>query len=85
MRGKDYYFGYDDPAMRALIAGVEATADPAEQAEILRAAQERIARQLRQRLPVPARQDRRRGRAARGLWANSPTQATDLTAVYWAE
>ena len=29
--------------MRALMAGVEATADPAEQAEILRAAQERVA------------------------------------------
>jgi peptide/nickel transport system substrate-binding protein len=21
----------------------------------------------------------------RGLWANSPTQANDMTAVYWAE
>ena len=68
----DYYFGYDDPVMRALIAGVEATADPAEQAEILRAAQERVAEPLRQRLPLPARQDRRRRR--RASTASGPTR-----------
>ena len=81
----DYYFGYDDPVMRALIAGVDATADPAEQAEILRAAQERIAGRFVNaflfQLPKTGVADAR----IRGLWANSPTQANDMTAVYWAE
>ncbi len=81
----DYYFGYDDPVMRALMAGVEATADPAEQAAILKAAQERVAANFVNvflfQLPKTGVADAR----IRGLWANSPTQANDMTAVYWAE
>jgi peptide/nickel transport system substrate-binding protein len=81
----DYYFGYDDPVMRALLKGVEATADPDEQTAILQAAQERIADrfvnvylfQLAKTGVADARLD--------GLWLNSPTQATDLTAVSWRE
>jgi peptide/nickel transport system substrate-binding protein len=81
----DYYFGYDDPVMRALIAGVEATADPDEQAEILRAAQERVASHF---VNVFLFQLAKTGVAdarIHGLWANSPTQANDMTAVYWTE
>ena len=81
----DYYFGYDDPAMRALMAGVEATADPAEQAKILRAAQERVASHFVNaflfQLPKTGVADAR----LRGLWSNAPTQANDMTAVYWEE
>jgi peptide/nickel transport system substrate-binding protein len=81
----EYYFGYDDPVMRALLAGVEATADPAEQAEILRAAQERVAQNF---VNVFLFQLAKTGVAdarIRGLWLDSPTQANDMTAVYWAE
>jgi peptide/nickel transport system substrate-binding protein len=81
----DYYFGYDDPAMRALIKGVEATADPEEQKAILRAAQERIADRF---VNVYLFQLAKTGVAdarIEGLWLNSPTQATDLTAVSWKE
>ena len=81
----DYYFGYDDPVMRALMAGVEATADPGEQAEILRAAQERVAGHFVNaflfQLPKISVADAR----LRGLWANSPTQANDMTGVFWEE
>ncbi len=81
----DYYFGYDDPVMRALMKGVDATADPEEQKAILQAAQERIAEhfvnvflfQLAKTGVADARID--------GLWLNSPTQATDLTGVSWKE
>ena len=81
----DYYFGSDDPVMRALIAGVDATADVAEQKAILRAAQERIADrfvnvylfQLAKTGVADARLD--------GLWLDAPTQATDLTGVSWKE
>ena len=81
----DYYFGYDDPVMRALIEGARrhrrrgrARRDPAGGAGA-------GGRALRQRLPVPAPQDRRRRREAEGLWENSPTQANDMTGVAWAE
>ena len=39
----DYYFDAPDPVMRALWAGVQATADPDEQAALLKAAQQRVA------------------------------------------
>jgi len=81
----DYYFNYDDPVMRTLWAGVNATADPEEQAAILKAAQERVAAnqvnvflfQLAKTGVADAR--------LRGLWENSPTQANDMTGVSWAE
>jgi peptide/nickel transport system substrate-binding protein len=81
----DYYFGYDDPVMRALMAGVEATADPAEQAAILQAAQERIADRF---VNVFLFQLAKTGVAdarIQGLWVNSPTQANDMTGVSWTE
>jgi peptide/nickel transport system substrate-binding protein len=81
----DYYFGYDDPVMRALMVGVEATADPAEQAAILQAAQERIADRF---VNVFLFQLAKTGVAdarIQGLWVNSPTQANDMTGVSWAE
>ncbi len=81
----DYYFGYDDPVMRALIAGLDVVSDPGERSEILRAAQERVAAlqvnaflfQLAKTGVADAR--------LRGLWENMPTQANDVTGVYWAE
>jgi peptide/nickel transport system substrate-binding protein len=81
----DYYFGYDDPAMRALIKGLDATADEAERAEILQAAQERVAEHYVNvflfQLPKTGVADAK----LQGLWANSPTQANDMTGVAWAE
>ena len=71
--------------MRALMAGVEATADPAEQAAILRAAQERIAEQFVNAFLFQLAKTGVADARIRGLWPNSPTQATDLTGVYWEE
>jgi len=81
----DYYFNYDDPAMRALWAGVNATADGGEQAAILKSMQERVAANYVNiflfQLPKTGVADAR----LRGLWLNSPTQANDMTGVSWAE
>ncbi len=82
---KDYYFGNDDPVMRALMAGVEATADPAEQTEILRAAQERVASRFVNAFLFQLAQTGVANAKLRGLWINAPTQANDMTGVYWAE
>jgi peptide/nickel transport system substrate-binding protein len=82
---KDYYFGYDDPVMRALMSGVEATADPAEQAEILKAAQERVAEHYVNAFLFQLAKTGVADARIRGLWVNSPTQANDMTGVYWAE
>ena len=69
--------------MRALMTGLDATADEAERTEILKAAQERVAQHF---VNVFLFQLAKTGVAdarLRGLWANAPTQANDMTAVYW--
>ncbi|HPG21950.1 MAG TPA: ABC transporter substrate-binding protein [Amaricoccus sp.] len=82
---KDYYFGSDDPVMRALMLGLDATADEAERSEILRAAQERVAdRQVNAFLFQFAKVGVADARLE-GLWENSPTQANDMTGVHWKE
>jgi peptide/nickel transport system substrate-binding protein len=82
---KDYYFGYDDPVMRALMDGLDRTADEAERAAILEAAQERVAEkhvnaflfQLAKTGVADARLE--------GLWVNSPAPIYDMAAVSWRE
>lgn len=81
----DYYFGYDDPVMRALIRGLDYTADDAERTEILHAAQERVATHYVNAFLFQLAKTGVADARIRGLWPNSPTPATDLTAVYWAE
>lgn len=81
----DYYFGYRDPVMKALMRGIDQVPDPADQAEILRAAQERIAGRYVNAFLFQLAKTGVADARIRGLWANSPTQANDVTAVYWAE
>ncbi len=81
----DYYFGYDDPVMRALIAGLNVNVDDGERAEILRAAQERVAANQVNAFLFQLAKTGVADARIRGLWANSPTQANDLTGVYWEE
>lgn len=80
---KDYYFGYDDPVMRALQTGFAATADEGERTGILKAAQEQVAKNYVNaflfELPKTGVADAK----LKGLWADSPTQANDMTGVYW--
>jgi len=81
----DYYFGYDDPVMRALMRGLDYTVDDAERTEILRAAQERVATHFVNAFLFQLPKTGVANAKIKGLWANAPTQATDLTAVYWEE
>lgn len=81
----DYYFGTDDPVMRALIKGIDTTTDPGEQGELLRAAQERIASRYVNAFLFQMAKTGVADARIRGLWVNSPTQATDLTGVSWTE
>ena len=81
----DYYFQYDNPDFQALMETLNATTDPAKRSAILQQAQEIIAAdyvngylfQLAKTGVADAR--------IRGLWENAPTQAIDLTGVYWEE
>ena len=81
----DYYFQYDNPDFQALMKTLDETTDPGKRTELLQQAQRIIAEdyvngylfQLAALTVAKA--------GVRGLWANAPTQATDLTAVSWAE
>ncbi len=81
----DYYFQYDNPAFQALMEDLRATADPAARTALLQQAQQVIAEDhvngylFQLAYPTVAKA------GLRGLWRDAPTQATDLTAVYWEE
>ena len=81
----EYYFQYDNPAFQKLMSDLTNTTDPAARSAMLKTAQTIIADdyvngylfQLAALSVANAKID--------GLWANAPTQATDLTAVYWKD
>ncbi len=81
----DYYFQYDNPEFQELMSALEAETDPAKRSEMLERAQRIIARDYVNgylfQLATPTVADAR----IRGLWQDAPTQATDLTGVYWEE
>lgn len=81
----DYYFQYDNPEFRDLIDTLASENDPDKRSALLKQAQETIAADhvngFLFQLAFPTVADAR----IRGLWQNQPTQATDLTAVYWLD
>ena len=81
----DYYFQYDNPDFQALIAELDATADPAARGEILKRAQETIAADDVNAYLFQLAKTGVADAKIEGLWENSPTQANDLTGVRWTE
>ncbi len=81
----NYYFQYDNPAFQKLMKDLDAATNPTRRAAILGAAQTMIAEdyvngflfQLARTSVINAK--------IRGMWKNSPTQANDLTGVYWVD
>ena len=79
----EYYFQYDNPKFQELMKTLSSTTDPEKRTALLADAQKMIAAdnvngflfQLASLSVAKA--------GVKGLWANSPTQAVDLTAVYW--
>ncbi|MDO5632276.1 MAG: ABC transporter substrate-binding protein [Paracoccus sp. (in: a-proteobacteria)] len=82
---EDYYFRYARPEFVALMHQLSQTVDADQRSALLRQAQEMIADdyvnaflfQLGKTAVADARIE--------GLWANSPNQSNDLTAVRWTE
>jgi peptide/nickel transport system substrate-binding protein len=81
----EYYFQYDNADFQAVMAELNRTTDPEKRKALMQDAQRKIATdcvngylfQLAQLTVAKA--------GVQGLWANAPTQATDLTAVGWAD
>ena len=79
----DYYFQYDNPTFQKLMDDLNATTDPAQRSAMLKQAQEIIAKDYVNgylfELAFPTVANAK----IRGLWKDAPTQAADMTAVYW--
>ena len=79
----EYYFQYDKPAFQELMKTLNATTDPAKRTELLTEAQKMIAADNVNGFLFQLASLSVANAKIMGLWANSPTQAVDLTAVYW--
>ena len=81
----DYYFQYDNAGFQQLISDLGVEADPMKRSMMLKKAQETISNDYVNgylfQLAFPTVANAK----INGLWKDAPTQATDLTAVYWAE
>ncbi|MHA7773534.1 ABC transporter substrate-binding protein [Roseibium sp. M-1] len=81
----DYYFQYDKPEFQKLFADLTAENDPEKRSGLLKQAQEMISKDYVNsylfQLAFPTVANAK----IKGLWENQPTQATDLTAVYWED
>ena len=81
----DYYFQYDSAAFQGLMDDLNAATDPSSRTMIMQAAQMMISEEyvngyLFQLAALGVANSK-----IVGLWENAPTQATDLTAVYWED
>ncbi len=79
----DYYFQYDNPEFQALMDELTRTTDPEARSALLKKAQTIISEDyvngylFQLATPTVAKS------GVRGMWKDAPTQAVDLTAVYW--
>ena len=81
----DYYFQYDNPAFQALMGKLNKTTDPAMRTTLLGDAQKTISMDYVNGYLFQLASMSVAKAGVVGLWQNSPTQAVDLTAVYWSE
>ncbi|XDZ66087.1 ABC transporter substrate-binding protein [Alphaproteobacteria bacterium LSUCC0684] len=81
----DYYFQYDNPAFQDLMARLKKENNPAERRRLSQQAQRIIAEDYVNGYLFQLPQTGVINRKIVGLWENAPTQATDLTAVYWQD
>jgi len=78
-----YYFQYASDDFKALNTRLNAATDAAERTALLQAMQRRIADDYVNGYLFQLARTMVRNARLQGLWRNSPTQAADLTAVYW--
>ncbi|KNG92620.1 ABC transporter substrate-binding protein [Pseudaestuariivita atlantica] len=81
----DYYFQYDNPDFQALIETLTKTTDPDKRTELIREAETIIAKDYVNGYLFQLASLGVANAKLNGLWANAPTQATDLTGVSWSD
>ena len=81
----DYYFQYDNPEFQELMTTLNATTDPDMRMKMMQQAQQIIADDYVNGYLFQLAALGVAKAGLQGLWANAPTQATDLTAVSWSQ
>ena len=81
----EYYFQYDNPAMATLMEAFNAESDLAKRTALLQDAQKIIAEDYVNGYLFQLAKTGVANVKLKGLWENQPTQANDLTGVYWEE
>ena len=81
----EYYFQYDNPAFQALLEELNMTTDATKRADLLATAQKTIAEDAVNGYLFQLAATGVAKTGVMGLWENAPTQATDMTGVFWAE
>ncbi len=81
----DYYFQYDSEEFRGLMKALNLANIQSERTKILREAQTLISNDYVNGFLFQLAKTGVANSKINGLWANSPTQANDLTGVDWAE
>jgi len=81
----DYYFQYENPEFNELIEALSSETNDDTRADMLKQAQKVIADDYVNGFLFQLAKTGVADAKVVGLWENSPTQANDLTAVYWGE
>jgi peptide/nickel transport system substrate-binding protein len=81
----DYYFQYGDADFKKIMDELDMTTDPAKRTELLQAAQKKIADDAVNAYLFQLAKTGVANAEIKGLWENSPTQANDMTQVYWED
>lgn len=84
--GRDnYYFNYDSPEFKTLMAKIDATTDEAARNALFAEAQEKLAADAVNVFLFELPKHGVWNAKLEGMWENAPIQATDMTGVRWAE
>lgn len=81
----DYYFQYDNADLQSLMDTLSTETDPEKRSALLQQAQQIIAEDHVNGFLFQLARTGVANSKLKGLWPNSPTQANDLTGVYWEE
>jgi len=81
----DYYFQYGDEGFKAIMNELNATTDPATRTKLLQDAQRKISEDYVNGYLFQLANTGVANKKIEGLWANAPTQAADMTGVFWTD
>ncbi|MCB1376725.1 MAG: ABC transporter substrate-binding protein, partial [Rhodobacteraceae bacterium] len=76
---------YGDPGFKQIMADLANATDPEKRLELLQAAQKKIADDYVNAYLFQLARTGVANAKLKGIWPNSPTQANDMTGVYWEE